>query len=121
MKRIAHLLIPAVLYACSTSQAEDAEVARLSHIEPATTEVGTEPVVKGAFELELISNGKLEAQRRAVVPFAVQEQILSVSVRQHFQSACQGFQSIFSLCLLSEILDVDTMHQVFYELETETA
>ena len=121
MKRIAHLLIPAVLYACSTSQAEDAEVARLSHIEPATTEVGTEPVVKGAFELELISNGKLEAQRRAVVPFAVQEQILSVSVRQHFQSACQGFQSIFSLCLLSEILDVDAMHLVLHELETETA
>src|SRR5690554_444204 len=113
-----------LFYACANSQAGDAEgaeAARLSHLAPSTTEVGVVQVVRGDFELELISNGKLEAQRRAVVPFAVQEQILSVSVRHHFQSACQGFQSIFSLCLLSEILDVDAMHLVLYELETETA
>ena len=62
--------------------AEGAEAARLSHLAPSTTEVGVVQVVRGDFELELISNGKLEAQRRAVVPFAVQEQILSVSVRE---------------------------------------
>lgn len=83
MKHLSPLFITFILYACSTSQTEnakDAEMARLSHIEPTTTLVGTEPVVKGSFELELISNGKLEAQRRAVVPFAVQEQIIDVSV-----------------------------------------
>jgi RND family efflux transporter MFP subunit len=85
MKRLTPILFAVVFYACSNSQAgdtEDADIARLSHIEPTTTEVGTVPVVKGAFELELISNGKLEAQRRAVVPFAVQEQIIDVSVRE---------------------------------------
>jgi RND family efflux transporter MFP subunit len=85
MKHLISALIAIIFYACSTSQAEDAkdaEVARLSHIEPTTTEVGTVPVQKGVFELELISNGKLEAQRRAVVPFAVQEQIIDVSVRE---------------------------------------
>src|SRR5690554_244029 len=92
MIRLTPVLIAVIFYACSTSQAgdaDDAEVARLSHIEPTTTEVGTEPVVKGAFELELISNGKLEAQRRAVVPFAVQEQIIDVSVREG-QSVAAG-------------------------------
>jgi hypothetical protein len=37
MKRIAFLLIPVVLYVCSSSQAgeaDGAEVARLSHVEP---------------------------------------------------------------------------------------
>jgi RND family efflux transporter MFP subunit len=85
MIRLTPVLIAVIFCACSTSQAGDAEnseVARLSHIEPTTTEVGTVPVLKGAFELELISNGKLEAQRRAVVPFAVQEQIINVSVRE---------------------------------------
>src|SRR5690554_142260 len=85
MKHLILYLSVTIFYACSTSQAGDAdeaEVARLSHIEPTTTEVGTVPVVKGAFELELISNGKLEALRRAVVPFVVQEQIIDVSVRE---------------------------------------
>lgn len=87
MKKISFFLLLIPLCACSTSQAgdaEDAEVARLSHIEPIriSTDVVTEPLVKGTFELELISNGKLEAQRRAVVPFAVQEQIIDVSVRE---------------------------------------
>lgn len=113
-----------LFYACANSQAGDtegAEAASLSHLASSTTEVRVVQVVRGDFELELIRNGKLEAQRRAVVPFAVQEQILSVSVRHHCQSACQGFQSIFSLCLLSEILDVDAMHLVFHVLETEMA
>jgi RND family efflux transporter MFP subunit len=85
MKHLISALIAVIFYACSISQAGDAEeanTARLSHIEPVATEVGTVPVQKGAFELELISNGKLEAQRRAVVPFAVQEQIIDVSVRE---------------------------------------
>jgi multidrug efflux pump subunit AcrA (membrane-fusion protein) len=85
MKHLSLFLFAASLYACSISQAGDAEeanTARLSHIEPVATEVGTVTVQKGAFELELVSNGKLEAQRRAVVPFAVQEQILSVAVQE---------------------------------------
>jgi multidrug efflux pump subunit AcrA (membrane-fusion protein) len=85
MKHLTPFLIAVVFYACSTSQAgdaEDAEVARLSHIEPTITEVSTVQVQTGSFELELISNGKLEAQRRAVVPFAVQEQIIDVAVRE---------------------------------------
>ena len=60
MKRIAFLLIPVVLYACSSSQAgeaDGAEAARLSHLAPSTTEVGVVQVVRGDFELELISNG----------------------------------------------------------------
>lgn len=92
MKRLTILLIPVVVYACSTSQAGDAEgaeAARLSHLAPSTTEVGVVQVVRGDFELELISNGKLEAQRRAVVPFAVQEQIVDVSV-QEGQSIAAG-------------------------------
>lgn len=83
MIRLTPVLIAVIFYACSPSQAgdaDDAEVARLSHIEPTTTEVGTVPVIPDAFGQELISNGKLEAQRRAVVPFAVQEQIIDVSV-----------------------------------------
>jgi RND family efflux transporter MFP subunit len=92
MKHLSIFLFAASLYACSTSQAgdaEDAEVARLSHIESTFTEVGTVPVLKGSFELELISNGKLEAQRSAVVPFAVQEQIIDVLVREG-QSVAAG-------------------------------
>lgn len=85
MKKLAFLLILVPLYACSSSQAGDAdgaEVARLSHIDPTITEVGTVPVLRGDFELELMSNGKLESHRRAVVPFVAQEQILSVTVRE---------------------------------------
>lgn len=85
MIRFIPILFAVLFYACTNSQAGDAEgaeAARLSHLAPSTTEVGVVQVVRGDFELELISNGKLEAQRRAVVPFAVQEQILSVSVRE---------------------------------------
>ncbi len=92
MKNLTFLLITLILYACSTSQAGDAEsheTARLSHVETTTTEVGVVPVRSGAFELELISNGKLEARRKAVVPFAVQEQIIDVSVREG-QSVAAG-------------------------------
>lgn len=92
MKHLTSLFFAFILYACSPSQAGDAEsheTARLSHVETTTTEVGVVPVRSGAFELELISNGKLEARRKAVVPFAVQEQIIDVSVREG-QSVAAG-------------------------------
>ncbi|GAO30655.1 RND family efflux transporter, MFP subunit [Geofilum rubicundum JCM 15548] len=71
------------LYACSTSQADNAgseEIARISHAEADITKVGTVTVNYGSFDLELISNGRLEARRRALVPFRVQEQIVNVVV-----------------------------------------
>ncbi|HTO16600.1 MAG TPA: efflux RND transporter periplasmic adaptor subunit, partial [Edaphocola sp.] len=76
-------------HACSSSNAEDAsgadaaeEAARLSYVEPTITKVGTVPVKRGAFELEIVSNGRLEAQRKAVVPFLVQEHINAVLVME---------------------------------------
>ena len=92
MKHLTLFIFAAIFYACSTSQAGDSESqesARMSHVEPSITEVGVVPVQSGAFELELISNGKLEARRKAVVPFAVQEQIVDVSVREG-QSVAAG-------------------------------
>jgi|LSQX01.1.fsa_nt_gb RND family efflux transporter MFP subunit len=83
MKYLIPLLLPIVCVACSTSQAgdtESADAARLSFVEPAKVEVSTITAQKGSFDLELISNGKLEAQSKAVVPFTVQEQIVSINV-----------------------------------------
>ncbi|TCO04418.1 efflux RND transporter periplasmic adaptor subunit [Natronoflexus pectinivorans] len=88
MKHLTPILIASVLYACSTSSAGDAseseaaETARLSYVEPTTTQVGTVTAQKSSFELELVSNGRLEAQRKAVVPFRVQEQINAVHVAE---------------------------------------
>ncbi|ASB47955.1 efflux RND transporter periplasmic adaptor subunit [Alkalitalea saponilacus] len=88
MKHLTSLFIPFILYACSTSSAGDAseseaaETARLSYVEPSVTEVGTVTARKADFELELVSNGRLEAQRKAVVPFRVQEQIDAVYVME---------------------------------------
>jgi RND family efflux transporter MFP subunit len=88
MKHLTSLFIAIIFYACTSSNAGEAtgseaeEVARLSHVESSVTEVGTLPVRLGDFELELVSNGRLEAQRKAVVPFKVQEQINAVLVNE---------------------------------------
>lgn len=85
MKYLIFFLLPFLLPACAPSQAseaENAEAARLSHVEPTVTEVVTAAVRRGNFALELVSNGKLEARNKAVVPFVVQEQITEVTVQE---------------------------------------
>ncbi len=89
MKFLTLFLTAFIFYACSTSSAGDAsgadaaaEAARLSYVEPTITKVGVVPVKRGAFELEIVSNGRLEAQRKAVVPFLVQEHINTVRVME---------------------------------------
>lgn len=88
MKHLAALFIAAIFYACTTSKAGDAsegdvsESARLSYVEPISVQVGTVKALKTGFQLELVSNGRLEAQRKAVVPFRVQEQINAVHVTE---------------------------------------
>ena len=86
-----HLLLPflaVIFYACSTSNAREVseseaiEAAKLSYVEPTATKVGTVTARITNFELELVSNGRLEAQRKAVVPFRVQEQINAVNVSE---------------------------------------
>jgi len=88
MKHLFFLLIAVIFYACTTSNAgktsesEAIDAARLSYVEPSVTEVGTVTVRKADFDMELVSNGRLEAQRKAVVPFRVQEQINAVYVTE---------------------------------------
>lgn len=88
MKHLSFLLIAVIFYACTTSNAGEAseseaiDAARLSYVEPSATEVGTVTVRKANFDMELVSNGRLEAQRKAVVPFRVQEQINAVYVTE---------------------------------------
>jgi RND family efflux transporter MFP subunit len=88
MKHLTLFFIAILFYACSSSNAGEAsgsdaeEIARLSHVESTIAEVGTVPVQRGDFELELVSNGRLEAQRKAVIPFKVQEQINAVLVNE---------------------------------------
>ncbi|WP_062125571.1 efflux RND transporter periplasmic adaptor subunit, partial [Geofilum rubicundum] len=87
-KSLALLVITSTFYACSSSKGGDdtaadaADAARLSYVEPPETRVEVTSVERGSFELELVSNGHLEAQRKAVVPFVVQEQIKAVHVRE---------------------------------------
>lgn len=88
MKHLFFLLIAVIFYACTTSNAgktsesEAIDAARLSYVEPTAVQVGTITARKTNFELELVSNGRLEAQRKAVVPFRVQEQINAVYVTE---------------------------------------
>ena len=88
MKLLTYSLIAFIFYSCSNfstgdaSETEAAETARLSYVEPSVTVVSTIPVRKGDFELELVSNGRLEAQIKAVVPFRVHEQINAVLVME---------------------------------------
>jgi len=85
MKYLAFSVVLVAFYACGTSNAGDAgteAIARLSHVEPAVTGVGVAIARRGDFNIELMSNGRLEATRGAVVPFAVQEQVLMVAVQE---------------------------------------
>jgi|SRR5690554_1868666 len=63
-------------------ESEDLGAARLAQMEEAAPRVAVLPVKRGVFELELISNGRLEAQRKSKVPFSVQEQVKEVLVRE---------------------------------------
>ncbi|MGQ1947705.1 efflux RND transporter periplasmic adaptor subunit [Geofilum sp. OHC36d9] len=89
MKNLFLFWVVLAFYACTTPNTGDAsgaeaaeEAARLSYVEPTITKVGVMPVKRAAFELEIVSNGRLEAQRKAVVPFLVQEHINAVMVKE---------------------------------------
>ena len=72
------------LSSCGTStKAEENEedIAKKSFVEKQAVKVSVEAVRQGAFAQELVSNGKLMAKEKAVVPFKVQEQIVSLKVR----------------------------------------
>ena len=72
-----------VLNACNQTleQASAETIAKKSYIEKLVVKVQVAKVRKGDFSLELVSNGKLMAKRKAIVPFKVQEQILQVAVK----------------------------------------
>lgn len=57
------------------------DVAKKSYVEKQTVKVSVAKVRKGGFARELISNGKLSAKQKAVVPFRVQEIISEVRVK----------------------------------------
>lgn len=72
------------IYSCSTStkaEENDEEVAKKSYVEKQAVKVSVEAVRQGAFAQELVSNGKLMALEKAVVPFKVQEQVVALPVR----------------------------------------
>ncbi len=82
------ILITAVLAislsSCSSStqaKINEEEIAKKSFVEKTAVKVGVEKVSLGFFAQELVSNGKLVASEKAVVPFKVQEQILAVNIR----------------------------------------
>ncbi len=65
-----------------TSTDEDKEEsAKKSYVEKQAVKVAVQKVRQGAFARELVSNGKLAALEKAVVPFKVQEQIVAVKVK----------------------------------------
>ncbi|TAJ08601.1 efflux RND transporter periplasmic adaptor subunit [Marinilabiliaceae bacterium JC017] len=78
------LILSLVFYRCATkSQAgnpED-EIAKKSFVEKQAVKVKVDKVRLGAFSRELMSNGKLKAGEKALVPFLVQEQISAVEVK----------------------------------------
>ncbi len=57
------------------------ESAKKSYVEKQAVKVAVQQVRQGAFASELVSNGKLAALEKAVVPFKVQEQIVAVKVK----------------------------------------
>jgi len=80
----ASVLLASFFSACSTSsKAEENEedIAKKSYVEKQAVKVSVEAVRQGAFAQELVSNGKLMAKEKAMVPFKVQEQIVSLSAR----------------------------------------
>ena len=65
----------------SKPQESEEDIAKKSYVEKQTVKVSVEKVRKGDFARELISNGKLMAKEKAVVPFRVQELISTVKVK----------------------------------------
>ncbi len=77
-------LFTSFLVSCGTStkaEESEADIAKKSYIEKQALKVSVEAVRQGAFAQELVSNGKLMANEKAVVPFKVQEQIVSLNIR----------------------------------------
>jgi len=88
MKRIFHLLllwvivIPPLWYCTDTKNDadQDSDIAKKSYTEKEVVRVKTAIVSQGNFAQELVSNGKLQAKEKAVIPFLVSEQITKVKV-----------------------------------------
>ena len=73
-----------VISSCGNSTKADEnfeEKAKKSYVEKKAVKVTVAKVRKGAFARELVSNGKLKAREKAVVPFLVQAQIATLSVK----------------------------------------
>lgn len=65
----------------STANNPDEEAAKKSYVEKQVVTVTTTPVRKGSFAMELLSNGKLAAVSKAMVPFVINEQVAEVMVK----------------------------------------
>jgi len=59
---------------------QDSDIAKKSYTEKEVVRVKTAIVSQGDFAQELVSNGKLQAKEKAVIPFLVSEQINKVKV-----------------------------------------
>lgn len=89
MKKLFSHLLLVILFApfyCScgiSSQAEQSEedIAKKSFVKKQAVKVSVDVVRQAAFARELVSNGKLMARVKAVVPFLIQEQVTKVNVR----------------------------------------
>lgn len=89
MKQILHgilalCIISLSLSSCNSStkaEANEEEIAKKSFLEKTVVKVGVEKVQRKSFDQELVSNGKLFAAEKAVVPFKLQEQIIAVNMR----------------------------------------
>lgn len=69
-----------VLAGCKNQAAEQRELGRMNRFEDQNIVV-TEKAYKGTFFREFESNGKLEAVRRAVLQYELEEEILTVDIR----------------------------------------
>ncbi len=84
-----------LIISCTPPPANATEdLAKKSYVEKQAVKVSTEQVKKEAFSRELISNGTLTAKEKAVVPFAVNEQISDVRVSEGQQIEAGGLLAI---------------------------
>ncbi|MFT3737653.1 MAG: efflux RND transporter periplasmic adaptor subunit [Breznakibacter sp.] len=83
------IILTLISVSCTPSVVNYADTAKRSYTEPSQTNVTVATARRSNFSRELISNGKLAAVQRAVVPFAVQEQITEVAVTEG-QAVVQG-------------------------------
>jgi multidrug efflux pump subunit AcrA (membrane-fusion protein) len=69
---------------CAPTNTEESkeELAKKSYVEKQVVKVSSEEVQLGNFSRELISNGKLSANEKAIVPFMIQEQVSKVLVKE---------------------------------------